>query len=93
MTTITTSTVAPAHRAPATTGCSACAADLLHCHDVSIEHADGSTTCFDPGCDVPHHDHEWQLPCSALDPPCPCVPEEGGGGSGVEIDHVWAVAA
>jgi hypothetical protein len=56
--------------------CTDCLAEHEHCHDVSIEHADGATECFDPACRVPHNVHEWQLACSALDPPCPCAPEE-----------------
>jgi hypothetical protein len=56
--------------------CDLCLQDLDHCHDVSIEHADGSTECMDPGCRLPHDLHEWQLPCSGFEPPCPCVPEE-----------------
>ena len=56
--------------------CRLCLQDLDHCHDVSIEHADGSTECMDPACRLPHDLHEWQLSCSGLEPPCPCVPEE-----------------
>lgn len=56
--------------------CSACLDDLEHCHDVSLEHADGTTECMDPACTVDHTLHEWQLSCAALDPPCPCNPEE-----------------
>lgn len=56
--------------------CFDCENDLLHCHDVSIEHGDGSTECMDPGCSLGHELHAWQLPCSGLEPPCPCVPED-----------------
>lgn len=56
--------------------CTLCHDDLEHCHDVSIEHADGSTECLAGDCGLPHEVHDWQLPCSAFDPPCPCVPEE-----------------
>jgi hypothetical protein len=56
--------------------CRLCLEDLDHCHDVSIEHADGSTECIDPTCSLPHEVHDFCLPCSALEPPCPCIPEE-----------------
>ena len=56
--------------------CRLCIEELDHCHDVSIEHADGSSECIDPTCRLPHDAHEWQLPCSGLEPPCPCIPEE-----------------
>ena len=46
------------------------------CTDVSIEHADGSTECMDPECDLSHGLHDLHLSCSALVPPCPCSPEE-----------------
>jgi hypothetical protein len=29
-----------------------------------------------PDCVVPHEGHDFHLGCSALHPPCPCVPEE-----------------
>jgi hypothetical protein len=48
----------------------------LLCTDVSIEHADGSTECMDPGCGLSHHLHDLHLSCSALVPPCQCSPEE-----------------
>jgi hypothetical protein len=50
---------------------------------VSLEHADGTTACADPWCNLPHHLHEWHLSCAALDPPCPCA--------GVEHDG-WSLA-
>ncbi len=56
--------------------CGLCLDELDHCHDVSIEHADGSTECMDPSCRLGHEAHGWQLSCSGLEPPCPCVPEE-----------------
>src|SRR6476469_8233133 len=56
--------------------CADCAADLEHCHDVSIEHADGTTECLADCCEVRHELHDWQLSCAALDPPCPCAAEE-----------------
>jgi hypothetical protein len=56
--------------------CRMCVDDLEHCHEVSIEHADGSTECLDPSCDLSHELHEWHQSCAALDPPCPCMPEE-----------------
>gem|GEM_PF-3095946 len=56
--------------------CGRCLEGIEHCHDVSIEHADGSTECMDPACRVPHEAHDWHLSCTALEPPCPCVPEE-----------------
>jgi hypothetical protein len=58
-------------------GCTDCLDDLLHCHATSLEHADGSTECTaDTPCDLPHHLHEWQEPCSILEPPCPCAAHE-----------------
>jgi hypothetical protein len=60
----------------ATTACRLCAADVIHCHEASVEHADGSTACADPWCNLPHHLHEWQVPCDELVPPCPCASEE-----------------
>jgi hypothetical protein len=62
--------------APASTGCRDCDAGLAHCHEPSIEHADGFTECIDPACALDHCLHEWQLPCSVFDPPCACVSEE-----------------
>jgi hypothetical protein len=59
--------------------CELCAADVVHCHEVSLEHVDGSTTCIDPWCNLPHHLHEWQLSCAAVDPPCPCAGAEHPG--------------
>jgi hypothetical protein len=56
--------------------CASCRAGLEHCHEVSVEHADGATECFDGDCTVPHWLHEWQVSCSAFDPPCPCIPED-----------------
>jgi hypothetical protein len=61
-----------------TDACRLCAADVIHCHEVSIEHADGSTACTDPWCNLPHHLHEWQLACDAFAPPCPCAGDEHG---------------
>jgi hypothetical protein len=43
---------------------------------VSVEHADGSTACADPWCNLPHHLHEWQVACDAFAPPCPCAATE-----------------
>jgi hypothetical protein len=59
--------------------CSFCTADLIHCHEVSVEHADGSTARADPWCNLPHHLHDWHLACSAFDPPCPCAGAEHDG--------------
>ncbi|HEX7094821.1 MAG TPA: hypothetical protein VF183_02995 [Acidimicrobiales bacterium] len=58
--------------------CALCAADVIHCHDVSVEHADGSTACADPWCNIPHHLHEWRLTCDELEPPCPCAGDPAG---------------
>ncbi|HEY1279231.1 MAG TPA: hypothetical protein VGF22_06125 [Acidimicrobiales bacterium] len=57
--------------------CPSCLADLEHCHEVSVEHADGSTECLglEP-CGLSHDLHEWHLSCSALEPPCPCATDE-----------------
>jgi hypothetical protein len=57
----------------AVASCRLCRADVIHCHEVSVEHADGSTACADPWCNLPHHLHEWHLACDAFDPPCPCA--------------------
>ncbi|HEX9992916.1 MAG TPA: hypothetical protein VGB14_08325 [Acidimicrobiales bacterium] len=59
--------------------CRACTEHLEHCHGVSVVHADGTTECTGDGpepCRLAHHLHDWQLPCTVLDPPCPCHPEE-----------------
>jgi hypothetical protein len=62
---------------PVPTTCRDCRDGLLHCHEISLEHADGSTECLGLGaCEVDHTLHAWQLPCSALEPPCPCAPDE-----------------
>jgi hypothetical protein len=54
--------------------CHLCTDGLEHCHEVSIEHADGTTECGGDGvCALPHHLHEWQVSCVELDPPCPCL--------------------
>jgi hypothetical protein len=67
-------TTSPAPVAVAT--CRLCAADVIHCHEVSVEHADGSTACADPWCNLPHHLHDWQVGCDELAPPCPCASDE-----------------
>lgn len=59
--------------------CRACTDHLEHCHGLSVTHADGTTECMGDGdgpCRLPHHLHDWRVPCTALDPPCPCQPEE-----------------
>jgi hypothetical protein len=56
--------------------CPLCRADLDHCHEASVEHADGRTECLDPTCGLPHAQHGWQFTCSIFDPPCPCSPDE-----------------
>jgi hypothetical protein len=57
--------------------CHDCIEGLDHCHEPSIEHADGRTECAaGSACTVPHHLHHWQVCCSVLEPPCPCVPED-----------------
>jgi hypothetical protein len=45
--------------------CSLCAADVFHCHELSVRHADGATTCGDPWCTLPHHLHDWQAVCGS----------------------------
>jgi len=53
--------------------CHLCSDDLEHCHEISIEHADGVTECGgDQPCGLAHHLHDWTLGCGELDPPCPC---------------------
>ncbi len=53
--------------------CHLCTDGLDHCHEVSIEHADGTTECGgDDGCDRHHLLHEWRITCAELDPPCRC---------------------
>jgi hypothetical protein len=66
----------PATRRQAETddaGCRLCTADVIHCHEVSVEHVDGSTACADPWCNLPHHLHDWQMACDAFSTPCPCA--------------------
>jgi hypothetical protein len=58
------------------TTCLLCRDDLEHCHEASVEHADGLTECLDAACRLPHLQHVWQLTCSVFDPPCPCSPDE-----------------
>jgi hypothetical protein len=58
------------------TRCADCANGLDHCHESSIEHADGFTECLDPTCTLDHCLHTWQLSCSVFDPPCACSPDE-----------------
>jgi hypothetical protein len=51
--------------------------DLIdECPGVSIEHADGTTECMEPTCELPHEFHSFHVACSELHPPCPCIPEE-----------------
>lgn len=50
--------------------------DIYECQGVSIEHADGFTECMDFTCDLPHELHSFQVACTELTPPCPCIPEE-----------------
>ena len=67
--------------------CLLCAADVFHCHEVSTAHADGTTTCGDPWCSLPHHLHEWQVrcgsaaaaPCACTADPTPAAPVQSGG--------------
>jgi hypothetical protein len=65
--------------------CADCADGLDHCHESSIEHADGFTECLDSTCTLDHGLHTWQLSCSVFDPPCACSPDEA--------DLHWAAAA
>lgn len=53
--------------------CAACDQQLLHCHELSIEHADGSTECTEVGCAVPHAQHRFVASCDELLGPCPCA--------------------
>jgi hypothetical protein len=42
----------------------------------SIEHLDGTTECLGDGpCGLPHHLHDWALPCAELVPACGCAGE------------------
>ena len=66
----------PAHAAAGTDGCLDCHAGFEHCHESSIEHADGFTECLDSTCTLDHGLHVWQLSCTVFDPPCACSPEE-----------------
>ncbi len=75
-TTTTTTTTTTIPRTTTQPPCPDCHAGFEHCHDVSVEHVDGITECLDPSCTLPHVLHTWQLSCSVLDPPCPCVPDE-----------------
>jgi hypothetical protein len=60
--------------------CSLCAADVFHCHELSVSHADGSATCGDPWCTLPHHLHEWQSRCGS-----PAAPDCGCGATVVQL--------
>lgn len=74
--------------------CRACTEHLEHCHAASIAHADGTTECTGDGrepCRLPHRLHDWQVPCSVLDPPCPCQPQEAPFATGDDL--VLAAAA
>lgn len=54
--------------------CHYCIEGLEHCHEVSIEHADGLAECGGDGrCTLPHHLHDWRISCAELEPPCPCA--------------------
>jgi hypothetical protein len=54
--------------------CPLCTADVFHCHEVSVLHADASSSCSDPWCTLPHHLHEWQDRCDRPDAdPCWCT--------------------
>lgn len=62
----------------ASLSCSACRAELFHCHEVSVVHADGTSSCADPWCTLPHHVHEWQLACAhPAAAACWCTAGEG----------------
>ena len=50
--------------------------EILECPGVSVEHADGTTECMEPTCELPHEFHSFHVGCSELHPPCPCIPEE-----------------
>ena len=53
--------------------CHLCTEGLEHCHEVSIEHADGTTECGgDVACSLPHHLHDWRVSCDEFDPRCAC---------------------
>jgi hypothetical protein len=56
--------------------CQHCLTALEHCHEVSLEHADGTTECLDPACTLGHHLHDLVASCATLVPPCPCAVEE-----------------
>jgi hypothetical protein len=54
--------------------CPLCTAGVFHCHEVSVLHTDASSSCSDPWCTLPHHLHEWQHRCDAVDAdPCWCT--------------------
>lgn len=54
--------------------CLLCAADVFHCHEVSVRHAHDATSCGDPWCTLPHHLHEWQASCGDPGvPACACT--------------------
>jgi hypothetical protein len=56
--------------------CHRCAADLFHCHEVSVLHVDASSSCADVWCTLPHHLHDWQHRCDSVGAdPCWCTAE------------------
>jgi hypothetical protein len=65
----------PGTAATPSTQCADCVGELEHCHETSIEHADGFTECLDPACNLHHGLHTWQVSCAVFDPPCACSPE------------------
>ncbi len=66
--------------------CSLCAADVFHCHELSVVHADASATCGDPWCTLPHHLHDWQARCGS-----PAAPECGTPDCGPDFGRDVAV--
>jgi hypothetical protein len=56
--------------------CPLCTAEVFHCHEVSVLHADSSSSCSDSWCTLPHHLHEWQHRCAAAAEPCWCTAGE-----------------
>ena len=46
---------------------------LWECHELSLRHPDGSSTCLSSQpCDLPHELHHWTLACDDADWPCAC---------------------
>jgi hypothetical protein len=86
-------TIANASEFAGSHACADCVSGLEHCHESSIEHADGFTECLDSSCRLDHGLHTWQLSCSVFDPPCACAPDEAHPYQVAALAPAMAVAA